>query len=186
MLDTIGALASLLSTYYFIRLNSKAWFVSLIATALNGWLYWQKGIYADMVLESFYFFTTCYGWLLWRERETTTEPITQLPLKQWAFLALGIVTLFYVIKTLLLSFTHSTVPQLDALTTALSVAAQWLMCHKVIATWVLWFITDVIYGYLYWHKQLPMHTMLMLIYTGMAIAGYYSWLKYPTRKLQLA
>nr|WP_081726626.1 nicotinamide mononucleotide transporter [Legionella oakridgensis] len=53
--DLIGAIASLLSTYYFIRQNNKAWAIALLATALNGWLYWQTGIYADMCLESFYF-----------------------------------------------------------------------------------------------------------------------------------
>lgn len=178
MLDSIGALASLLSTYYFIRLNSKAWVFSLAATCLNGWLYWQKGIYADMLLESFYFITTCYGWLLWRQPVSITQScVTRLSFKQWILLALSTSLLFIIIKTLLLSFTHSSVANLDALTTALSLVAQWLMCRKVIATWALWFITDVIYVYLYWHKQIPIHALLMLVYTGMAILGYYNWLR---------
>ena len=54
-LDCFGTLASLLATYYFIRLNKLAWLVSLAAIGLNGVLYWQKGIYADTALEGIYF-----------------------------------------------------------------------------------------------------------------------------------
>lgn len=61
LLDILGAIISLLSTYYFIRLDSKAWLTSLFATCLNAFLYWQKGIYADMILESFYFLALAMG-----------------------------------------------------------------------------------------------------------------------------
>ena len=57
--DLFSALTSLLSTYYFIRLDIKAWPIGLLATCFNGWLFWQKGIYADMCLESFYFLRDC-------------------------------------------------------------------------------------------------------------------------------
>lgn len=178
MLDSIGALASIISTYYFIRLSRHAWLISLIAIGLNGCLYWQKGIYGDMSLELLYFFTTCYGWVLWRKPTNHShKTITQLRQWQWVLLIASIASLFFIIKTLLVHFTHSTVATLDALTTSLSLAAQYLMCHKTITTWVLWFLTDAIYAYLYWHKQLPVHTLLMLIYTGMAVIGYCNWVR---------
>lgn len=176
MLDSIGALASIISTYYFIRLSPHAWLISLVAIGLNGYLYWQKGIYGDMSLELFYFLTTCYGWLLWRKPTAhANKQITQLTPLKWALLIASIAALFVITKTLLLHFTQSNIATLDALTTALSLAAQCLMCHKSIATWALWFLTDVIYAYLYWHKQLPMHALLMFIYTGMAVVGYCNW-----------
>jgi nicotinamide mononucleotide transporter len=79
------------------------------------------------------------------------------------------------LRYLLETFTHSTVALLDAATTSLSLVAQWLMCHKIIITWVLWFITDVLYAAMYLSKNLPFHSILMIIYTGMAIAGYLVW-----------
>ncbi|MDP1604184.1 MAG: nicotinamide riboside transporter PnuC [Legionella sp.] len=177
MLDFLGAIASLLSTYYFIRLNSYAWIISIFATCLNSWLYWQKGIYADMMLEFFYFVTTCYGWLLWNKAKTFQRKIIKLSPHQWLTLALSTLVLFSVILISLSWFTSSTVVTLDALTTSLSIAAQWLMGHKIIATWVLWFFTDGIYAYLYAQKHIPFHAALMLIYTGMAIIGYCHWTK---------
>lgn len=185
LLDLFGALASLLSTYYFIHLDRKAWIISLLATCLNGWLYWQKGIYADMLLESFYFLSTCYGWYLWRTPIKQESIIRRVSLRQWFLLIFFIVSLFTIIWLLLSTSTHSNVALLDSLTTALSLAAQWLMCHKAIATWVIWFFTDAIYAYMYLQKQLPFHCALMVIYTAMAVIGYYMWAKRLTKNKPL-
>ncbi|ASQ45471.1 nicotinamide riboside transporter PnuC [Legionella clemsonensis] len=178
LLDIVGTVASLLATYYFIQISNKAWPVSLLATLINGLLYWQKGIYADMALESFYFFSTCYGWYLWRSSNPrTTKIITKLSTTQWLVLTAVTFALFLFIANLLKTFTRSDIAILDSLTTSLSLAAQWLMCYKLIATWILWFLTDAVYSYLYFQKQLPFHSLLMLVYTIMAIAGYRSWAK---------
>ena len=178
--DLTGALVSLISTYYFIRLNNKAWAFGIIATLLNGWLYWHKGIYADMLLEFFYFLSMCYGWYKWQDKapENIHAAHTSLgylrPL-QWISLCAALCMLFLFIYYFLLTATHSAVAFQDAATTSLSLVAQWLMCHKIIVTWVLWFITDALYATMYLGKNLPFHGILMVIYTGMAVAGYLVW-----------
>ena len=178
--DLIGALVSLLSTYFFIRLNNKAWPIGMIATILNGWLYWHKGIYADMLLEVFYFLSLCYGWYKWKKNLNQAianghSSLAYLKPGQWISLGLLLCLVFISIHYLLQTLTHSTVALLDAATTSLSLVAQWLMCHKIIVTWILWFITDALYATMYLSKNLPFHFMLMLLYTGMAIAGYVVW-----------
>ena len=178
--DLLGALVSLISTYYFIRLNSKAWPIGMIATVLNGWLYWHKGIYADMLLEFFYFLSMVYGWHKWQNKKPQDVTAVQTSLGylkplQWISLGLLLALVFISIRYLLETFTHSTVALLDAATTSLSLVAQWLMCHKIIVTWILWFITDALYAAMYLNKNLPFHSILMIIYTGMAIAGYLVW-----------
>ncbi|CEK11186.1 nicotinamide riboside transporter PnuC [Legionella hackeliae] len=177
-LDVAGTIASLLATYYFIQLNNKAWPASLLATLINGSLYWQKGIYADMLLESFYFVSTCYGWYLWQSpTSNATKVINRLSIKQWLILSGITFSLFVLIVELLNNFTHSDITVLDGLTTSLSLTAQWLMCYKIRATWILWFVTDAIYSYMYFHKQLPFHCLLMLLYIVMSIIGYRAWAK---------
>ncbi|MFA5959420.1 MAG: nicotinamide riboside transporter PnuC [Tatlockia sp.] len=174
--DLIGAFFSLVSTWYFIRLDKKAWAVTLVASCINGFLYWKKGIYADMSLELFYFLSTCYGLILWK-KPTGQTTIRRLIKKERLVVFAMAMLIFSVIAMLLTAFTHSKVVVLDALTTAFSLIAQWLMCHKRIATWFFWFATDLIYLVLYFQKQLPIHSALMLLYTGLAVAGYLSWAK---------
>ncbi|WP_419420418.1 nicotinamide riboside transporter PnuC [Legionella sp. D16C41] len=185
-LDILGTCLSLLATIYFIRLNSYGWLISLVATSLNSLLYWQKGIYADMLLEIFYFITSCYGWFKWRQpSDNEHQSIQILKAKQWYILLTIILSLFLSIKFILTFFTNSDVAILDALTTSLSLAGQWLMCYKFIATWIVWLITDALYAYLYLQKNIPFHTLLMIIYTLMALYGYHNWskiLKYNSLK----
>ena len=177
MLDLLGTSASLLSTWFFIRLNRKAWLMSVIAISLNSVLYWQKGIYADVFLQFIYLGTTVYGWFKWQSNKNSPLKVLKLTLKQWLLLCLAICGLFAIIWKILTSFTESDIAIPDALTAALSLTAQWLMCKKIIATWILWFFTDIIYACLYLQKQIPFHALLMLMYTGMAVMGYYTWVK---------
>ena len=182
--DFFGAIVSLISTYYFIRLDSKAWPVGLLATCVNGWLYWRNGIYADMCLESFYFLSLCYGWYRWSSpQKQKTSVLIHLSGKKWGYLCVILIATYSLIYTLLITLSHSTVAKLDALTTTLSLVAQWLMCHKIIATWALWFLADALYALMYLYKDLPFHTLLMFIYTGLAIIGYASWHRQSRTKL---
>ncbi len=176
--DLIGALLSLLSTYFFVRVDGKAWPIGLLATCFNGWLYWHKGIYADTCLETFYFLSIGYGWYRWSgPQQQQLTLIKRLSTRQWLCLGIAIFALYIIILKSLTMFSNSSIAKIDALTTALSLAAQWLMCHKIIATWILWFITDALYALMYLHKALTFHTLLMLVYTGIAVSGYVCWLK---------
>lgn len=175
--DALGALFSLLATYYFIRVDSKAWMFSLAASAINSWLYLQSGIFADMCLEGFYFFSTCYGLYRWTSSSQKQLFLSSFTSKHWIFAMLSGTLLYVLIYYILANFTSSKLPHMDALTTALSLIAQLLMCYKVIFTWILWFITDALYSAIYLRKQLPFHSVLMLIYMVMAVIGYVHWMK---------
>ncbi|QRN04273.1 hypothetical protein GH742_10510 [Legionella sp. MW5194] len=178
LLDLSGTLASLLCTYYLIRLSRIAWILGLTANLINGWLYWHKGIYADTLLEVFYLVSTAYGWLKWQKTSAAnSREIRSLSCIQWLMVGLVFASLYLLIVIGLKRFTSTTVADLDALTTALSLIAQVLMCHKVLESWLLWLVTDSVYAYLYWLKQLPFHVLLMIVYTGMALTGYWIWIR---------
>ncbi len=177
ILDLLGATTSLSATLLFVSVNRIAWLITIIATLLNGWLYWQQGIYADMALEFAYFASALYGWISWKASDLSqSSEIKTISSKQEWLTLLGYLSISYcVLWGFLSSYTHTTVATLDAATTSLSLMAQWLMCRKVITTWILWFITDAIYAYLYYIKSLPFHVVLVLIYLGLALTGYFRW-----------
>lgn len=190
--DLIGSLLSLLATYYFIRANALAWAVSIGATLINSFLFFQKGIYADMVLESFYFFSSLYGLYCWKAQKSRVGLIEKIkkPTTSHYFWILVTVCFGYIlIAHFLKTYTNSSIADLDALTTVLSIIAQILMCYKIITTWVIWLITDLIYTSVYYQKSLPFHTGLMIIYSFMALLGYLHWARQeliPTKEIQSA
>ena len=174
--DLLSTLVSLLSTHYFIRLNLKAWPVGIVATGLNGWLFWQKDIYADMFLQLFYCISFIYGWCQWSKMKVQNKnPIQVLSFQKTIYLILAVAGLYLVILWVLKSYSSSSVAKLDALTTALSLIAQCLMCYKIMTTWILWLLADLLYAGLYFSKNLPFHTLLAFFYGCLAIHGYIRW-----------
>ncbi len=185
LFDISGTFLSLLSTYYYIQMDKKAWAVTMIAACVNGSLYWKSGIYANSVLEIFYFFNACYGWLHWKKMdETAAFTLGRYQLRQYMYLAFIGLAVFLLLNAVLKTQSHSVVPTLDALTSSLSVIAQWLMSKKIIFTWLLWFITDALYALMYYTKALPFHALLFVFFTGLAIAGYIRWSKLEQPILQ--
>ena len=79
--------------------------------------------------------------------------------------------IYFVLRT----FTDSTVPMGDAVTTALSLVAQYMLGRKLIENWAVWIAADFIYIALYWYKHLYITAGLYAIFICMCIAGYSHW-----------
>ena len=68
-------------------------------------------------------------------------------------------------------------PLLDALTTVLSVEAQYLMTRKVIEHWWVWMAADVIYIWLYASRHLYLTSLLYVVFFAMCVVGLRDWLR---------
>jgi nicotinamide mononucleotide transporter len=66
-------------------------------------------------------------------------------------------------------------PVLDAFTTVLSLAAQWLLNRKSIENWYVWITADVLYIYLYVSRGLHLTAVLYAVFLGLCIAGLVAW-----------
>ena len=175
--DIISSIFSFACTLLYIRASVYAWPIGLIAISIDCFLYSQTGIYGDMSLEVFYFVSTLYGWYAWAHggNQKTPLPISHIHwqhVRKLIFIALiGIALTAY----FLIHDTNSKIPYLDSSTTILSIIAQWLICRKKIENWILWFFIDATYSALFIIKGLPAHSILHIIYCGMAVVGYWHW-----------
>jgi nicotinamide mononucleotide transporter len=68
-------------------------------------------------------------------------------------------------------------PLLDALTTVLSVEAQYLMTRKVIEHWWIWMAADIVYIWLYASRHLYLTSLLYVVFFGMCVVGLREWLR---------
>lgn len=118
-----------------------------------------------------------YGWWTWLYGgENQTERLVQRTSPgEWAGIATGIVAATAVMTWVLVSFTESTVPFWDALTTALSLAATYGQCRKLVESWLLWITVDLIYVPLYAYKGLYLTGVLYLLFLGLCVAGLRAW-----------
>ena len=176
-LDIIGAVFSFISTLFYIRASTHAWPASLIAISINIALYMLTGLYADTLKEGIYWASCILGWYWWLHGGINKEKLAITKLTAKHGLVLSGVAGFSIclLAFALMHFTNSQVPYWDATTTVLSLIAQWLICRKIIACWILWFIVDALYTGLYFYKGLPAHGILLIVYTAMAVIGYVVW-----------
>lgn len=181
VLDFSGAILSFSSTICFVRTNIWGWPLGLAACLINLILYTKVGIYADAGLRLFFAFLMLYGWYKWSVSGTKKHKKTLAVKNLTIDLFKKIVIIgsfgFIAIYGLLLFYTDSKLPICDALTTVLSLIAQWMACHKIKQNWYVWFISDAFTCGMCFYKGIPAHATLYFVYLTIALIGAMSWQK---------
>ena len=66
---------------------------------------------------------------------------------------------------------------LDVFTTAIFLVGMWLMAKRKIENWIFWIIGDIIVVPMMIYKGLGITSVQYLVFTAMAIVGYFEWKK---------
>lgn len=114
------------------------------------------------------------------EELTITFFPRRLILRTLGFFFLAWAATYYV----LVAYTNSTVPLLDAFTNALSFVGLWALARKYVEQWLFWIAVDVVCCYLYVVKGIPFKAGLYGLYVVIAVMGYWKW-KGLARKAQV-
>lgn len=178
-IELIATLSGLINVYLVTQINIWSWFFGVITVTLYAYIFYSVGLYADMGLQVIYLVLQFYGWQQWLSKSdiSTELRIKKTPQWLWVFLIGAIFFLFIFLSYLLKHYTDSTTIKLDALTTAISLVAQWMMAKKRLENWWLWIIVDVIYLELYWTKQLYLTCVLYFIFIILCVVGFKTWSK---------
>lgn len=137
-----------------------------------------------MSLQFYYLAVSVFGWISWRSGKQQSGK--ELPVKRTkklqALVLMSITTFVFLLYYFILTrYTDSPLPLCDSLTTALSITATWMLARKLLEHWILWVIVDGLSAGLYLYKGLYPTAILFIIYTVMAIVGWYQWKKDYTR-----
>lgn len=141
-------------------------------------LFWTSRLYGDMALQFVYIVLGVIGWWQWLHggaNRTKLHVSHTSVLEVSILLVIGVAATFgmreYFIRI------NDSAPFLDALTTVLSLLAQYLLNCKRIENWFVWITADVFYVWLYVQKDLYLTAVLYAIFIGMCIAGLLAWRK---------
>ena len=140
-------------------------------------LFLSARLFADSGLQIIYIVLGFAGWWQWLRGGQDRTRLT-VARSGWQMLV-GCV-LFTVLATwgltLLLRAVHDVAPFWDALTTAISLAAQFLLNCKRIENWAFWIAADLIYVPLYVVKRLDLTAIVYVAFLVMCVAGARGWL----------
>ena len=184
LLDAIGVTLGLVYLWLEFKANILMWVGGVIMPAIDIYLYFKTGLYADFGMAIYYsvaaIVAAIYGFRRWRTGEPSDtgkseRAITHMPLREAAVALIIFLGLWAVMYELLTHLTDSTVPVTDSFANALSIIALWALARKYVEQWLLWLVADAVLTCLYAYKGLVFRPCLYGFYTIMAVAGYRKW-----------
>ena len=180
-LDIFTTVLGLIYIWLEYRASIWLWLVGIVMPALDIWLYYTHGLYGDAGMACYYTMAAIYGFLFWKYKKTRKDhreiPIIHMPGRYSVPAIVGFFVAWGVTYYVLITWTNSTVPLLDAFTNALSFVGLWALARKFVEQWLFWIVVDVVCAYLYINKGIPFKAGLYALYVIIAIAGYFKWKK---------
>ena len=110
--------------------------------------------------------------------------ISRTPARRWPMIAAAYAAIHLFIYWVLVTFTNSTVPFWDSLTTSLSIVGMWMLSRKYLEQWFVWFVVNLVTVGLYFYKEIPLTALLYTIYLTMSLAGYFRWRRMMRRQMR--
>lgn len=174
--EVLGFATGAACVWLTVKQNIWNWPIGIANNVFFIILFWNARLFADMGLQVVYVVLGLWGWYWWlfggkNKSELKVSRCTKL---EWVLiLILSIISTYGM--TLYLQSINDTAPFLDALTTIMSLAAQYLLTKKYLENWWIWISADVIYIGLYFYKSLYLTGVLYFIFLLMCIVGYRQW-----------
>ena len=181
VLEAMAALFGIISVWFAKKNNIWVYPTGIISTATYVFLLVSWGVYGDAFINVYYTVMSLYGWWVWatvrKNANDDTLQITRLNKKGWTFVGVFSVVNFIIFSFILSNYTDSTIPLLDALTTALAFSAMYLMARKKVENWAMWIACDVISVGLYIYKGYGVTALQYLVFLVLAIFAHFAWVK---------
>lgn len=190
VLEIVAVIFGLLSVWYSKQNNILVFPTGMINTSIFVYLLLKWGLLGDMLINAYYFIMSVYGWYVWTRKVDAEHvtPITKTTQKEHrisAIIFIATLIFVYVIYRVFDKWTSWTA-YADTLTTAIFFVGMWLMAKRKIENWIYWIIGNIITVPLYFYKGLTFSSFQYLIFTVIAIIGYFAWKKSLDKRLLIS
>jgi nicotinamide mononucleotide transporter len=190
VLEGIAFFFGIASVIYAKNRNILVYPTGLVATSLTVYLFLYDELMGDMMMNFYYSVMSIYGWWNWaRKKEgAPVVPVSRTSRKEkWIGFAMFLLTMAV---TYAVYKAYGTVIQpsnyIDIFTSGIFFTAMWYMANKKLENWTLWILANIITVPLYASRGWGMFSLQYLIFTILAIQGYFAWKKHLNKSLQNA
>jgi nicotinamide mononucleotide transporter len=174
--EVLGFITGAICVWLVVKENIWNWPIGIANELFFVILFWRARLFADMGLQFLYIALGFLGWYRWLHggQGHSALRIARIQMRSAIVLA-AVGTASTLALTLYLRSIHDAAPFWDALTTVLSVIAQYLLTKKIVENWHVWIAADIIYVGLYLYKGLALTALLYLIFFVMCVIGAREW-----------
>ena len=181
LLETVAFIFGLWSVHLARKEHIGVYPTGLLATTITVYLFWTDRLIGDMLMNAYYSMMSVYGWWQWSRMKAGKRlvRISRMSTKQY-YIAFGLILLTMLLTYIIYTFFNVTLDwtnYIDIFTSGIFFTAMWFMANKKIENWTLWIFADIITVPLYAYRGLGMLSLQYLIFTILAIQGYFKWRK---------
>lgn len=175
--EIVGVITGLLSVYFAVKEDNRTWSIGILNAAMFGVMFFVGRFYVNVGLQALYVLYNLYSWRMWLRGGPQNSPPapTRTPRAAWLPLLLAVAGFTVLFGWVFATYTDGALPYWDALTTALSLVAQYALTRKWLENWGIWITANAIYiglgvaGGNYWFAA------LQLAYIALSASGYVRW-----------
>lgn len=180
LLEICAAFSSILYSLLLMREKISGWYFGILASLLSIILFYHTRLYAQSLISIYYAGVGVYGLLYWIQAKKRDEHIHRWNAKHHVLFISLFTLISFITYFLMKYYTDASSPMLDAFLTAFGLLASIKEARKILSSWVYWFIINLGSAWLYFSQDLMVYAVLMVVYAGICIPGYLSWLKIYT------
>ena len=180
--EWVSTVFQIASVWYARKNKVLVYPTGIIGVLLAAYVYFiisSPPLYADALLNIYYFLMSIYGWYNWVQKKDSTfiYPISWCTKKELVF-GIGFFFIFWVIIYLMLiKLTNSNTPILDSLVSASAITAMWWMAKRKIENWLAWILSNIVAIPLNFYKGFMLFTLMYVLFLAMAWWGLVEWKK---------
>lgn len=174
--ETLGFVTGAVCVWLTVKQHIWSWPIGIANSAFFLALFFGARLFADMGLQVIYIVLGFLGWYWWLrggDNQTTLRVSHATPTTLLALGLLGAVATAGL--TVFLRSIGDAAPFLDALTTVLSLVAQYMLTRKLIENWYVWITADIIYIGLYSSRGLYLTAALYALFLALCVMGLRGW-----------
>ena len=181
ILEAIVFVFGIASVWYAKKENILVYPTGLVATIITVYLLYKAQYFGDMMMNFYYSVMSIYGWWNWSRKKNNkiVVPISRTTFKE------KIIGFMLVVLTMIVTYAVyryfgneiKTENYIDIFTSGIFFTAMWYMANKKLENWTLWIFADLITVPLYAYRGLGILSLQYIIFTILAIQGYFAWKK---------
>lgn len=172
LIEAIAAVSYTWSVWLLARNQLSGWWIGLLGTILYAIVFYQAKLYAEVGLQAFYFFTSLQAIAIWLRggQNQTEKPVSYIS-RRWLIVSIvAAIAGVFALQSFLMAI-RGAAPFWDALTTIMSLVAHIYLMNRLVESWYLWIVVDIIYVPLYASRGLYLTSVLYAIFVVVAVNG---------------
>ena len=180
--EFLGVSFSIVYVILSIRQNIFCWPALIIAAILNGYAFYLIELPLQSIMQLFFISVAISGWRNWNKKETS-QFIVKVWTRKKVVISVFIGLLLTFILTQILSQLEKTsfeskFPFFDALMFMFNIIPMYMTTQKVIQSWLIFIVIDIISGFFYLYTGDYFYCFLFFFYIPFATYGYLNWKKH--------